>query len=99
MAERLRLALDLAAVGIWDEDLETGEVYENSHSRAALGFTEDRPHSLEQHLSSIHPEDIGRLRLAIAQAHDPNGSGQYDLDVRAFGADNGTLRHLHKKAW
>ncbi len=38
-------------------------------------------------VSAIHPDDLERVRAAVARAYDPSGDGVYDVEYRVIGAD------------
>ncbi len=63
--KRYELATAAGAVGIWDWNLETREIYVDPALRRALGFADDdEPDSWDR---ALHPDDADRLR-ADAQA-------------------------------
>jgi PAS domain S-box-containing protein len=56
--ERLNLALNAAELGLWDWNLETGEVYFSPIWMSMLGYDADElPQSYETWISLLHPED------------------------------------------
>jgi PAS domain S-box-containing protein len=42
----------------------------------------------------IHPDDLPRVRAAIAACVDPAGDGRYDVEYRVRGRDDGVMRHI-----
>ena len=63
--ERFRLAMDASNDGIWDWNLETGEVYFSPGYPAQLGFPDDDfPSSTDFWLERIHPDDRGKVSTA-----------------------------------
>jgi len=63
--ERLELAFRAAQDGIWDWNIETGEVYYSSRYKSMLGY---RDEEIEHHVSAwtrlMHPEDMpGALKV------------------------------------
>ncbi|MDR3577555.1 MAG: EAL domain-containing protein [Anaerolineaceae bacterium] len=65
--ERYALAARATNGGIWDWNLISGEVYYAPRWKTLLGLPEDQIINLpQQWLERVHPEDIERLNLAIA---------------------------------
>jgi PAS domain S-box-containing protein len=65
--KRYALATAAGAVGIWDWDLETHEIYVDPALRRALGFDDDESDEPDSWDRALHPDDADRLR-ADAQA-------------------------------
>ena len=64
--ERYELAARAANDGLWDWDLETGEVYFSPRWKAMLGLSHDDVGGrVEDWLDRVHPEDALRLRHEI----------------------------------
>lgn len=65
--ERLRLAFAGAQGGVWDWNLETGEVIYSPRWKQMLGYEEDE---IEPHVSAwerlLHPDDRAERRTSIA---------------------------------
>jgi PAS domain S-box-containing protein len=61
--QRLAMATAAGGVGIWDYDLETGEIYIDPALKTILGFED---HEIRNHIDDwmqhMHPEDRGRVR-------------------------------------
>ncbi|MDF3069575.1 MAG: hypothetical protein K0R38_5176 [Polyangiaceae bacterium] len=84
--ERLRLAFLAASNGLFDWNLETGEILYSAaaESLTALGPTAiDGISALE---SRVHPEDLGGLRSAV-RAHLEQRVPLRNLEIRAKGDD------------
>jgi diguanylate cyclase (GGDEF)-like protein/PAS domain S-box-containing protein len=65
--ERYALAVRGANEGLWDWDLRTDRIYLSPRWKEMLGYTEqDLSDCPQEWLSRIHPLDIDRLKLAIA---------------------------------
>lgn len=65
--ERYALAVRATNDGIWDWNLNSGKVYYSSRWKALLGLSEEKiSYSLSDWLDRVHPEDIERLNLAMA---------------------------------
>jgi|GEM_PF-6917134 len=92
---RLRLALDSAAIGIWESSPLTGKRQWDERSRAIFGF----PPQLELDgaviLSCIHPEDRDLIRRTVSEYVDPAGSGRFDVEHRVYCWGDGNLRYVY----
>ncbi|MBI3696498.1 MAG: EAL domain-containing protein [Acidobacteria bacterium] len=64
--KRYKLAVNGANDGLWDWNLQTGEVYYSPRWKSMLGYEEaeigSRP---DEWFSRVHPEDLGRLKMEI----------------------------------
>lgn len=67
--ERLSTALDGAKGGVWDLDLDGGELYLSPQMKALIGHGPEFPDSIETWDERIHPEDIDRVHDSRAQLH------------------------------
>jgi diguanylate cyclase (GGDEF)-like protein/PAS domain S-box-containing protein len=64
--ERYALAARAANDGLWDWDVETGEVYYSPRWKAMLGLRDEEVGGrIEDWLSRVHPDDAPRLRQEI----------------------------------
>jgi diguanylate cyclase (GGDEF)-like protein/PAS domain S-box-containing protein len=71
--ERYALAARGANDGLWDWNLNTGEIYFSPRWAQMLGYSESEPWSSpEQWLSHIHAEDRARVRAEISAHRDGN---------------------------
>jgi PAS domain S-box-containing protein len=89
--ERLRLAIETTALGIWDQDLVTGRRQWMPEARQILGLAPDAPITRELVLSCVHPDDRERMDLTF-YANDPDGDLTYSGTFRIMRADNGAER-------
>jgi diguanylate cyclase (GGDEF)-like protein/PAS domain S-box-containing protein len=68
--------------GIWDWDLPSGKVYYSSRWKEIVGVdSNQRISDVEDWLSRVHPEDVGRLRGEIAD-HIAGKTPQLDSEYR-----------------
>lgn len=64
--ERLALVMEGISDGVWDWDVESGEVYFSSRWKSMLGYTEDEvPNAFESWEMLIHPDDWQRALTAV----------------------------------
>jgi len=66
--ERLELVLKATGAGAWDWNIETGEVFFSSYWMTSLGYAPDDVQRTAAFWESlIHPDDVSRVREALAQ--------------------------------
>lgn len=64
--ERFAFAVEGAGDGIWDWNIETGEMPLSGHYEAMLGFDKGEiPHTIEAWIASVHPDDLPRVRANL----------------------------------
>lgn len=93
---RLRLALDVAAVGTWSWDLVTGLGELDARGAAIVGLPPGPlPDVVAAQLASIHPEDLASLQAAVAAGI---ASGQdFDLAYRVI-YDDASIHYVASRA-
>ena len=68
---RLRLALEVGAMGIWDLDLRSGRLHWTEQFTRLLGFeSSDFDGQYETVRRRVHPEDLAGLDASIARSRD-----------------------------
>jgi signal transduction histidine kinase len=91
-AEQLALAVDLAGIAIWRNDLGAGRVRLSDKARKILGLPNQREEfSREELLAAMHPDDLSVMLTAAEQATQ---SGKPADAVLRFRHPNGSLRHV-----
>lgn len=88
MEERLRLAMESAAIGTWDLNLITGIHRWDRRCKAMFGLPSDTDVSQEDFLAMIHPDDRARVVAAAKRSTDPTGDGSYDIECRLVRTDH-----------
>jgi PAS domain S-box-containing protein len=91
---RLRAASDLVGLGIYSWDPTTGALDWDERLRAMWGLPADAAVDTDVHQAGINPEDLPRVRRAIADCVDPAGDGRYNVEYRVIGRDDGITRHI-----
>lgn len=87
--ERLNVAIDSAEMGTWDYDPHTGLAILSPRASELFGLDHtDDPFDLSLAIFRIHPEDSEYVTKAIANALNPEGSGQYRVFYRVLQKDN-----------
>jgi PAS domain S-box-containing protein len=91
--ERLRQAVRVSNLGIFDHDHLTETYYWSPEERAIHGWESATPPKLSEFLGLLHPEDRERITAAVRRAHDPAGDGCFDTEKRVVRPD-GEVRWL-----
>ena len=90
--ERLRLALEVAKVGIWQYDPSSDAIILDEKERDLLGLAEDEADQMEPVLARMEPSDRDRINAALRRAMD----GKIDFDeVFRMPMPDGSERWLH----
>ncbi|GEM_PF-173093 len=88
---RYKLATAAGGAGVWDWNLETGEIYVAPTLKAVLGFED---HEIENRIDDwgrrVYPEDADRV-MARAQAHIDGLTPHYEVEHRMLHKD-GSVR-------
>lgn len=79
--ERLRLALENSAVGVWEYDFRTHAVWWSETKKAVLGVPDDHPMTQEAFLALVHPDDRSDVEAGIARAKRAE-NGRFDSEFR-----------------
>lgn len=91
---RLGLAADSAGAGLWELDCITRTFWATERARAIFGYDPEEVISMERFEASIHPEDLERIRQAIARAFDKGEP--VDVEYRITG-NNRTLKWISSR--
>ena len=92
LTERLQLAIAAAELGTWDLDLQTGVLVWSERCRAMFGIGPDAPVSMADFYAGLHPDDRERITAIFAAATDPATRGEYDVEYRTIGKEDGVER-------
>jgi PAS domain S-box-containing protein len=93
--ERLRFALDAAAMGTWELDVPGAVVTWSGHFERIHGYEPGAfSNSFESYERIIHDDDRDRVRAAIRWAID--AGKPYDIEYRVLGGD-GCIRWVESK--
>ncbi len=80
--DRLRIALDGAGDGLWDWNLETGEVFFSARCNTILGFKEEESvDSADRWLARVHPDDLKSLRARL-DSHFEGSDRSFEFEHR-----------------
>ncbi|MDC0835359.1 PAS domain-containing protein [Geitlerinema sp. CS-897] len=89
----LRLALDIAHLGLWEVDFRTGSLAWSQRTCDIFGTTQDcAPTTEAQFYQWVHPDDCDRVGRAVERTMREHV--EFDEQMRIFHAD-GALRWIH----
>jgi two-component system cell cycle sensor histidine kinase/response regulator CckA len=91
--ERLRQAIRVGNIGIFEHDHNTDLIFWSLELRQLYGWDPDEPATLRKILSHVHPDDADRVVAAVMRAHNPEGDGTFDIEHRIVDR-RGELRWL-----
>jgi two-component system, cell cycle sensor histidine kinase and response regulator CckA len=91
--ERLRQAVRVSEIGIFDHDHGTDIHYWSPRQREMYGWAEAEPITIPTFLSRLHPDDREAIGIGIRRAHDPAGDGSFDVEHRIIRSD-GEIRWI-----
>src|SRR6185312_11399949 len=96
--ERLRLATEAAALGVWDYSPPTGELRWDARCKALFGLTAEAEVSYDgTFLKGLHPDDRARADAAVQAALAQTGSPHFDIEYRTIGIEDGVERWIAAK--
>lgn len=90
--ERLRLATESADIGTWDFDPQTGALRWDERCKELFGLAPGAEVTYEAFLAGLHPHDRKRTDQAVQRALRPDGPGEYDVQYRTIGVEDGIER-------
>lgn len=90
--ERLRLALEGSATGVWVWELATDELYWDQRAQEIIGHPyESNPVSINRLISAIHPDDLAHASQVLQKARETQLP--FELEHRILWPD-GTVRFV-----
>lgn len=94
LSRRLGLALDTSKIGVWEINLETGELHWDDRTSELFGDKPDgKPRSYQRWESAVHPDDLLQARADFDRAVEAMGS--YHSEYRLL-LPGGTVRHIRE---
>ena len=90
----LRGAVELAELGTWSLDPETGIVTYSDRMLEWYGFS-GKPEDVKDVYDIIHEDDRKRIEQAISSALKPDSDGVYDEEYTIINRLTGRQRYLH----
>jgi two-component system, cell cycle sensor histidine kinase and response regulator CckA len=95
--ERLRQAIRVGNIGIFDHDHATDVIFWSVELRQMYGWDPEEPATVPKIVSHCHPNDLQRVVAALTRAHDPAGDGAFDIEHRIFDR-GGRLRWVQMRS-
>ena len=92
---RLHFAAEAGRLGIWEQDLRTGELTASGTTKENFGRDRTQPFTSEELEACIHPDD--RVRRDLARAQSIEAGEDYDVEFRVLTGD-GSLRWVNMRA-
>lgn len=90
--ERLRLAMDIASVGLWDWNMKDDDLYWSDEIYKIVGVEKNKKNIIKDWRRIIHPDDFQRtLRLAIRAGR--TGSS-FQLEIRYIRQNDNSVRSV-----
>jgi PAS domain S-box-containing protein len=90
----LQLALDSGNIGIYERNLDTGELRWDDRVRAHWGLLAAAPVDYDLLVKAVHPDDRPVMDAALTRAMDPAGDGRYQAQYRVIGIEDGVERWI-----
>ncbi|MBD2196139.1 MULTISPECIES: PAS domain-containing protein [Calothrix] len=95
--DRLRMAIESAQLGTWDLNISTNQLIWDVGCKAMFGLPPEAETSLEVFFAGLHPDDRDRLEQIVQAAFNPATGGQYDVEYRTIGINDGIERWIRAK--
>lgn len=90
-AERYKLALEAAGIGIWDHDLLNDRIFFSGNSHELFGLAQNENISLDQLFCNIHSSDLERVKTSLINSLNPEIRGLFENEYRITDSDSGQL--------
>jgi len=93
--QRVSLANEIAAIGVWEYDLEENVLHWDAQLKALAGIAANEPElSVKEFLARVHDDDRQALLGAFRSALEGQGDGELNLDYRVYDAASDQFRWL-----
>jgi PAS domain S-box-containing protein len=89
---RLRLAVDLARLSVYEWEPLTGVLRSDARLKAMWGLPPDAQVDVEIFRAGVHPGDRAMIEERMARAVDPDGDGIYEAEFRVIGINDNIER-------
>ena len=93
--EALRGAIELAELGTWQLDLQSGVMQYSARLRTWFGFKEAEVITIKKALLALGKRERNRITQAIAQAIDPGQRSLYNVEFSVINKTTGRERIIH----
>jgi len=95
--DRFRIAIESAQLGTWDLDPKTGILKWDDRCKAVFGMSPTAQVDYDMFMAGLHPDDRDRTHQVVLQSFDPAGDGEYDIEYRTVGVEDGIERWVAAK--
>lgn len=97
--EQIRLSKEAAELGTFDMDLEKGTMHWDDRCRTMFGIAHQNTVTYEHDfVTGLHPDDRERITKLIDDLFNNSiGNGEYDVEYRTVGAQDGVVRWVRAK--
>ena len=93
LSRRLGLALDTSQIGVWEMNIENGDVFWDDRMNELYGYPADKGRRDYTHWARVlHPDDLVRAKLEFDRAIKTRSN--YNSEYRLV-LDSGQVRHIH----
>ncbi|WP_237479508.1 PAS domain-containing protein [Lichenibacterium dinghuense] len=92
---RLHFAAEAGRLGIWEQDLRTGELTASGITKENFGRDRAQPFTIRDLEGSIHPDDRAKRRAALDRSI--GGGEDFDVEYRVL-APGGAIRWVNMRA-
>jgi PAS domain S-box-containing protein len=95
--DRFRIAIESAQLGTWDLNPKTGVLKWDDQCKAVFGMSPTANVDYDIFLSGLHPDDRDRTHQVVLQSFNPESGGEYDIEYRTVGLEDGIERWVAAK--
>ncbi|MBD2153392.1 PAS domain-containing protein [Leptolyngbya sp. FACHB-16] len=95
--DRFRIAIESTQLGTWDLNPKTGVLKWDDRCKAVFGMSPTAKVDYDIFLAGLHPDDRDRTHQVVLQSFDPKGDGEYDIEYRTVGFEDGIERWVAAK--
>jgi len=95
--ERLRQAVRVSNIGIFDHDHIKDTIYCSPEQRSIYGLGPVEVVTMQALIERVYPEDMEAISKEVARAHAPSGDGIFDVEHRVVRSD-GRLRWIASRS-
>ncbi|QIX62571.1 PAS domain-containing protein [Hymenobacter sp. BT18] len=92
--DNLHAAIEAAGIGTWDFNPLSGSLRWSDRCKELFGLPADAPIDYSVFLAGLHPDDRAKTDAVVQQALQPTGTGEYDIEYRTIGLQDGKLRRV-----
>jgi PAS domain S-box-containing protein len=95
--ERLQLAIDATGLGLFDFDVQGGELTWSERAKRHYGLSPEAPADYDVFLKALHPHDRERVHQIVQDLLRPGRADRYKIEYRTIGIEDGRERWLEDR--